>query len=184
MSTIAAERFDRFSILLHWLTALLVAGLWGMGHTWNMFDRATGIPGVMKSLHVSFGGLLALVLMVRLLWRATHAAPADEAPGSLMTRAAHGVHLLLYALLIAEVVLGFLLRWAGGRPVSLFGMMDIPALMDLGTGWRRTLFGWHALAANGIMIVAGLHAAAALLHHYVLRDNVLRRMLPAPRRTL
>lgn len=86
-------------------------------------------------------------------------------------------HWVLYCgLIFAALVLGLANVWVRGD--SLFNLFAVPAYDPGNRALRRLIGGWHALAANGIMILAGLHAAAALFHHYVLRDGVLRRMLP------
>lgn len=166
-------RYDRPMILLHWLTALLIAAAWLGAQAIDLFPRDQRPPVV--SLHMLAG--LAVGLM--LVWRAALrfggrvALPAAE-PG-LMERAARATHVVLYALMAALVVLGIANAWARGD--SLFGLLSLsaaPAERDL----RRAIGGLHELAANAILVVAGLHAAAALFHHYVLRDGVLRRMLP------
>jgi cytochrome b561 len=80
---------------------------------------------------------------------------------------------------VAQVALGFLLRWAQGEPLTFFGLLSMPTLVTLDHGFARTLGGLHDNVAWAIIIIAGLHAGAALLHHYVLRDDVLLRMMPA-----
>jgi cytochrome b561 len=96
-----------------------------------------------------------------------------------MIRLAHLAHWGLYALLLALVPLGFAIRWSGNHPLSFFGLIDIPAAFRLARPNARSARELHELAANILMALAGLHAAAALFHQYVLRDGVLARMLPA-----
>ncbi len=90
--------------------------------------------------------------------------------------AAHTVHLLLYVLLGIEVVLGWNFRWAQGEALSFFGLFTIPAPAVYAPESRHLLAFLHYWTANAIMILAALHAVAALAHHYVLRDDVLLRM--------
>jgi cytochrome b561 len=88
-------------------------------------------------------------------------------------RLAHGV---LYLLLIVTVLLGVANAWVRGD--TLFGLFKIPAFDPGNTELRESVEDWHGLSANILLALAGLHAAAALLHHYVFKDDVLRRMLP------
>jgi cytochrome b561 len=81
---------------------------------------------------------------------------------------------------IGTVLLGLATMWSEGS--SIFGLFQVPKMPGTDKALAHQIFGWHALAANAVLIVAGLHAAAALGHHYVLRDAVLARMVPFVRR--
>ena len=74
------------------------------------------------------------------------------------------------------IVLGFLFRWAQGEPFAFFGLFDIPTLVSIDHEQRRFFGGLHNTVAWSIIVLACIHAVAALVHHYVLRDGVLRRM--------
>lgn len=169
----AAARYDATSILLHWVTALLIATLWGVGQTIDFWPR--GLPRIeYRSVHFLLGAALAGVILARLGWRATRGRRLPVEGPRLAALAARIVHHLLYALVVLTLGLGVLTAFAQGD--SVFGLFALPAW---GAGLARSLRGWHSLAANAILVVAGLHAAAALGHHFVLRDGTLRRMLPA-----
>ena len=169
-------RHDRATIVLHWTTAALVAVLWTIGQTIDMFpDGPLRID--YRSIHIACGVLLGVVLVARLTWRLTRRQglpPIDHGVLLFIARFTHG---LLYALLIIAVGLGLAYLWVRGD--SIFNLFQIPAYDPAN---RRALSqqvgGWHALAANTILVVAGLHAAAALFHHFILRDATLSRMLP------
>lgn len=177
------QRYDAFSITLHWITAFSVIFLFASAHIWEQLEKGTPLRKGLQAWHISFGILLALVMVVRPLWRLysqrqSHLAVAP-APGSASMRiGAHAVHGLLYLLLLTQVVLGFLFRWSQQEPFSFFGLFDVPTFIHVDTTLRHTLAGLHNNVAWALIILAGVHALAALLHHYVLRDNVLRRMLP------
>lgn len=169
-------RYDGIAITFHWLTALLIAVLYALGQLRDLPGRGSALSHWMLNTHYSLGLALAAVIVLRLAWRATHRPPAQER--GLMGAAAHAGHVALYGLVIATVVFGITSRWFSGQAIPFFGFFTVPPLMDLGSAVRHSLRSLHELAANGVMILAGLHAAAALLHHYVLRDEVLHRMLP------
>ncbi|MDE2005861.1 MAG: cytochrome b/b6 domain-containing protein [Rhodospirillales bacterium] len=171
----AAARYDSTSILLHWLTAGLVAALWTSGQTTDFWPRGTARTAYI-SVHVLLGMALGAVILIRLAWRRTGGARIVPEGPALLAKAATGVHHLLYALVVTTVTLGLL--FASARGFQLFGSIALPVVL---ADFKRTLGSWHGLAANAVVILAGLHAAAALGHHYLLRDGTLRRMLPVRR---
>ncbi len=173
--------YDRVEIALHWTTAAFVAVLWLLGQGWGYLPRGSDGRHALQDLHVSLGLLFTAVLAARILWRLGPGRRPLPATTGLAEVAAKLVHYLLYVLLTGQVVLGWLWRWANHDPLSLFGLFTIPSPAAF-TKAQKTLFGnLHGTIANVILILAGLHAAAALFHHFALRDGVLRRMLPAGR---
>jgi cytochrome b561 len=164
------------SIWLHWLTAGLIIALWLEAQIIDAFGH--GAPEVyMRSLHITVGVGFALVLAARVLWRLIGARRPKFAENDLLERAAHATHYVLYALAGIIVVLGCLTVWMQGD--SIWNLFTVPAYDPANIrAMSRLMRGWHGTAANAILILAGLHAAAALFHHYLLRDDVLRRMLP------
>jgi cytochrome b561 len=174
-------RYDGVEIALHWATAAFVAVLWLLGQGWGFLPRGSDGRHTLQSLHVSLGLLFTAVLAARILWRIGPGRRPLPAGSGLAEVAAKLVHYTLYALLGAQIVLGWLWRWANHDPLSLFGLFTIPSPIAF-TKTQQHLFGdLHGTIANVILILAGMHAAAALFHHFALRDGVLRRMLPAGR---
>ena len=170
------SRYDRTTITLHWLTAGLVVMLFLLAEGWGFVPRDIRKAG--QSLHISLGILLAAVLVARLAWRGSAGRRLPPANSGLLHFAAKAAHHVLYLLLAAQVTLGFLFRWAQGEPFAFFGLFDVPAAFAPDHDLAQTIGGLHDTVAWTIIVMAGLHAAAALIHHYVLRDGVLRRMLP------
>ncbi len=168
-------RYDGISILLHWLTALLIVVLWTLGQTIDWFPR--GAPKIdARSTHIVLGATLGVVIIVRLLWRGSAGRRLPLARADWLGVTAKVVHYGLYLLVVVTVVLGILNAWQRGD--VLFNVYTIPTLVPGDHALRRTLQGLHGDFADIVLILAGLHAAAALAHHYLLRDRVLRRMLP------
>ncbi|MHB8815144.1 MAG: cytochrome b [Steroidobacteraceae bacterium] len=170
-----AVSYDSVSIALHWLTAGLVVILWTLGQTIDFF--AKGAPKIdARSVHITLGATLGIVLIVRVLWRASAGRRLPLANSGWLGVTAKVVHYGLYLLVGVTVVLGIFNAWQRGD--VLFNVYTIPKLIPGDLALKRTLEDLHGDFADVVLIVAGLHAAAALAHHYLLRDRVLRRMLP------
>ena len=177
-SDAAAERglrHDPATIALHWISALLVIALWTIGQTVDVFPNGP-LRIDYRSVHIVLGVTLGALLLVRLGWRLTRRETLPPIDHGLLLAIARITHWLLYALLIAAVVLGIANVWVRGDVI--LNLFQVPPYDPGNRTLRQLVGGWHALAANAVLIVAGVHAAAALFHHYVLRDATLRRMLP------
>lgn len=164
---------------IHWVVFLLVIGLYGLTYAEDLFPRGDPNRDLVWWFHISFGLLLFALVILRVSLRLVYGAP--ELPSEMRPLErwlAKIAHLLLYALLVAIPVLGILLTWFRGDALSFFGLFTIPSpfLPDRPTaGFIKEL---HELCANLILALAGLHAIAALWHHFVRKDDVLKRMLP------
>jgi cytochrome b561 len=169
--------YDNVAVALHWTTALLVVVQFAFAETWDYFAKPT--QETMQSLHVSLGVLLIAVIVARIVWRLIPGHQVSSLDIGWARIASKGVHYLLYLLLGAQVVTGFLFRWAQGHSVSFFGLFAIPSPFDaFDKASRRQVHTIHEWLGWAIVIVAFAHALAALYHHYVLKDRVLMRMLP------
>ena len=167
--------YDRTTIQLHWMTAGLVALLWGIAQIIDFFPR--GQPRTtIRSMHILLGVILAVTLVTRIIWRARSGRRLPLPEPGFIGYSAKIVHYGLYVLLAATVVLGVANVWVRGD--SIFGLFSVPRYATSDKILRHTVGDLHGTFANAILIVAGLHALAALTHHYVLHDSMLRRMLP------
>jgi cytochrome b561 len=177
-STLVEEpsaRYDSASIFLHWTTAALVVVLWLVGEFIDDFARGT--PRIMaRSTHIALGVALALVISIRIAWRASSGRRLPLAVPGALGYAARIVHYGLYVLIAAPIALGLVNVWVRGD--SIFGLFSVPRLAPGNGDLKETIEELHEWFANAVLIVAALHVAAALFHRYVLRDEVLRRMLP------
>jgi len=126
--------------------------------------------------------LLAAAIVARLVWRWMPGHQVSSLEAGWMRLASKAMHYALYALLIAEAALGFAFRWGAGRPMEFFGAGIPPLTGAIDKATRHDLREIHEWIGWAIVIIAVLHALAALYHHYVLKDRVLERMLPAARR--
>jgi len=171
------------AIILHWLVAVVVVGLFGLG--WWMTDLSYYDEWYRLGpfWHKSIGLTLLLVLLLRLVWRFINPPPAPLSSHSLwQQRLAHGAQLFLYLLLFISLISGYLISTADGRPIAWFGWFDVPAL-ELGIEQQEELAGSiHWYGALALMGLAALHSLAALKHHWIDKDQTLVRMLkPAPK---
>jgi cytochrome b561 len=171
----AVDTYDSRTVMLHWVSAVLVLALWVLGQCVDFFPKGT--PRITaRSLHISLGLLLGVVLIVRLVWRFAGGVQLPVADSGLAARLAASVHRFLYVLLVASVVAGMAYLWIRGD--TLFNWFTVPAFDPGNKALRDNAGEVHEFMANLLLIVAGLHALAAVWHHRVMRDGVLRRMWP------
>jgi len=167
--------YDRRTIQLHWLTAVLVGLLWGIAQIIDFFPK--GAPKIaVRSVHIVLGVGLAVVLLQRIVWRIRSGRRLPLVNDGLVGHSARIVHWALYAGLAAVIVLGIANAWARGD--SIFNLFSIPKLYASKPQLKPSIENLHKTLANALMILAAAHATAALVHHFILRDSVLRRMLP------
>lgn len=174
----ADEHYDRTSIALHWSAAILIVCQWLSGQTIDWF--AKGAPRIdARSVHLVIGLLLIGIMSFRIWWRLSRGGRMTAATSRGWTLLAQGVQGLLYILIVAVLVGGVATELLRGD--IFFGLFQLPRPGALAGVARHDLSerigALHGLAANIILVLAGLHAAAALFHHYVLKDAVLKRML-------
>lgn len=169
--------YDRVAITLHWLTAALVIIQFVLALTWGYFPRST--RHLMIVTHMSFGIILTAVIILRIVWRLIPGHQMPTIVSGWVEIASKAVHYLLYVMLAAEAVLGFVLRWSGNESMSFFGVPIPPPFAPFSKPVHHLIGGIHEWNGYAIVAIAFLHASAALFHHYVLRDRVLHRMLPA-----
>ena len=172
------QRYGLVAIALHWLVAITVIGMFILGlwmtsltlyHPW--YHRA-------PYLHKSIGLLLFMVMVVRLVWRLGNPRPEPLPTHARWERmAAHLMHGVLYLLLFTVMIFGYLISTADGRAIESFGLFSIPATITSIPDQEDVAGEIHEVLAITLIVLVVLHAAAALKHHFIDRDNTLRRML-------
>lgn len=172
------DGYGMVAIALHWVVALVVVGLFALG-LW-MVELTYYDPWYRRApdIHKSIGVLLFATMLLRLAWRLTNPSPAP-APGvsereHRLARLAHG---LLYALLFAIMLSGYLISTADGRPIEVFGWFSVPATLARREAQADIAGELHLILAVTAIVIAALHALAALKHHFIDRDRTLLRML-------
>ena len=162
---------------LHWWMAALLIGLIGMGL--YMADQPDGdAKWALFDLHKSLGVTAFLLLLARAFWRAYSPPPKPPASMSdLENSVARAGHFLLYVAMFALPFTGYLDSSLGGYHISVFGLFDVPLLLAKNESLGKLAETAHSLIAYGLIALVVLHAGAALKHHFVAKDDVLRRML-------
>jgi len=171
-------RYGVISMSLHWLMAIAVYGMFGLGLWMVTLSYYDGWYHQAPELHKSIGFMLMLALVVRLLWRHISPVPPALKSQTRFTRiSAAAAHIAPYALLFAILISGYLISTADGKPISVFGLFDVPALLA-DAGPQADLAGSvHLWLAWGVVILSVLHGLAAMKHHFIDKDATLTRML-------
>ena len=173
-----ASRYGSLSIGLHWLMLLLIAAAYACIELRGNFPKGSDIREGLKTWHFMLGLSILVLVLVRLAAHFIGTLPRIEPdPPKWQSLFAKLMHIALYALMIGMPLLGWLTLSAEGKFVPFFGL-QLPSLV----GESKSIAGWakelHETGGTVGYFLIGLHAAAALFHHYVVRDNTLRRMLP------
>ena len=179
MTEVRGGHYDRVAKSLHWLiVALLIAQYifaWTMPHIGRTVPKS-----ILIDCHLWFGVAILLVAVVRLIWRIMHGEPVPEdGLPPWQVASARIMHWLLYVLLFVVPILGWINASWRNMPVTVFNLIELPKLIGTrAPGWSWTGDTHVLIAEYGLLVLAGLHIAAALYHYFVRRDGVLQRMLP------
>jgi cytochrome b561 len=163
---------------IHWLTAVFVAAGWLLGTFIDDFSRP--VHAAMLVVHMALGQYVIALLVVRAAWRLIDPPPPPEKTrlGRLQEMAATVTHYLMYALLLAVPCLGIIVQLTRGNMLPIVGLWDVASPWAANRTLARGALRVHEYVANTLVALAGLHAAAALMHHWVLGGRTLVRMLP------
>jgi cytochrome b561 len=174
------RRYSSTAQLLHWGSALLVGCAWVLGSFGDDLPKGS-IRELGEFIHVSAGQLIVVLLLTRLVWRAINPPPPVEATplGQWADQGGRIMHFVLYTLLAAVPTAGLVLLFAGGNGLPLFGLGEIPSPWLKEKAFEHAAKEVHETLANALIILAMLHACAALAHHYYFKDRTMIRMLPS-----
>jgi cytochrome b561 len=180
--TAPAHRYSLTAIVLHWVLALAILGLFGVGL--YMTDLPFS-PARLKlyNWHKWAGVTILMLSALRLLWRLTHRPPAlpdpiVDAMPAWQRWAHHGTHHALYALFFLVPLIGWAYSSAAGFPIVVFGVLPLPDFVPVDKALAEMIKPLHELSAFALVGLAGLHMAAALKHQWIDKDGLLQRMLP------
>lgn len=180
-----AKRYSSVAISLHWLIAVLLAGLVVVAKVMNSLSDDDPLRFTLIQWHKSFGIMVLLLVVARVLWRVTHRPPKLPAAMKGWEKlASAGAHVALYLLMLAIPLSGWMMVSASplNLKTELFGAISWPHLPYLTTLtdkqlWAERLVMSHHWLANGLLVLVILHVAAALRHQFVLKDNLMARMV-------
>jgi len=131
------------------------------------------------SWHKWLGVTIFMLAIVRIVWRATHRVPAPPAAMPAWQKAAAGAsHIMLYILIVAIPLSGWLYSSAAGVQTVYFGVIPLPDILSKDKPLSGFLKEVHGILNNGLAILVAIHVVAALKHYFIDRDSVLKRMLP------
>jgi len=176
--TNSPSTYGLLHIALHWLSALLVFGLFGLG-LW-MVDLTYYDTWYRQAplLHKGFGVILTIFTLLRLLHLALYGKPRALANHKFWEQLSAKIgHVLLYLLLCALPISGYLISTADGRALSVFDAFSIPAVFADGVISEDLAGQVHEILAYSLIVLATLHALAALKHQFIDKDSTLKRML-------
>lgn len=165
--------YDRPTVVLHWLTAIVVLAQWGGALSMDLVDERP-IRMIYWTVHIGLGTALFVVMLARLAWRRMGGRVLPPVGTGAVATVARATHHLLYTLIVFLILLGFAILALRGWP--LIGLFTITPVVPGYHAFSSTLIGVHKWTAHMLMAVALGHALVALYHHLVLKDGVLRRM--------
>lgn len=175
---ITRNRYDALSIAVHWLTLLLLVAVYAAILLRELYPKGSDPREALKAWHFMLGltvfGTVGIRVVLRLLFRAPSITPT---PPAWQRWLAATVHLALYLFLIVMPLLGWLTLNAKGKPIPFFGL-EVPALIGPDKALGDALEEIHETIGTFGYYLVGLHAAAALFHHYFMGDDTLARILP------
>jgi cytochrome b561 len=173
-----STQYNSAQIVIHWLIFLLfVVALVSIEYR-DSVPKASGqaLRDTLRAIHVSAGLLALLLTVVRLEELLRRGAPPALGQARWQITSAHLLHATLYVVMFALPITGIVFAQAGGRPVAFFGW-ELPLMVAKNADLRHNVRELHEFLGSAVYVLVGLHVAAALWHHFVVRDDTLRRML-------
>jgi cytochrome b561 len=162
--------------VFHWLIMALLLVQYLIG--WLMPDIHRGPPGIPMTFHISVGMAILVLIVLRFAWRIAHPVAPESSLQPWQRLSSEAVHWLLYALVLATTVTGWVFASFRGWGVSFFFMTPIPMLASENAAAGKAIDGLHQAMEWALLAVIGIHVAAALVHLFVYRNRIMQRMLP------
>ena len=171
----ADNRYGVIAILLHWVMAILLIGLLVLGL------YMVAVPISLEKLklygwHKEYGMLALMLVMIRMVWRVANIIPSLSLPLWEII-AARTVHWAFYGFMFAMPITGWIITSAAGLPVSFFGLFVFPNLVSPHPDLMQLFQEIHEWLGYGLIATIVLHTSAALKHHFINKDDILKRML-------
>jgi len=162
--------------IFHWLIVALLVVQYPIG--WLLPDLHGNMKPPIMTFHVSFGILILILIVLRLAWRLTHPVAPESSLPPWQRLSSEAVHWLLYVLVLATTVTGWLSASFRGWSISLFYLVPLPMLASENESAAEAFDGWHQAMGWTLLAMVGIHVASAMAHLFIYRDRIMQRMLP------
>jgi cytochrome b561 len=163
--------------VFHWLVVALLLVQYPIG--WLMPDIHRGMsPGAPMTFHVSIGIVILTLIILRFAWRLAHPVAPESSLPPWQRLASEAVHWALYALVLATTITGWLFASFRGWSLSFFYLFPLPMLASDNAAAGKAIDGWHQAMEWTLLVLIGIHVAAAMAHILIYRDRIVQRMLP------
>jgi cytochrome b561 len=162
--------------VFHWLIVALLLVQYLIG--WLMPDIHRGPPGAPMIFHISVGMTILLLIVLRLAWRLAHPVAPESSLPQWQRLSSEAMHWLLYALVLATTITGWVFASFRGWSISFFYLAPMPMLASENSAAVKTIDGLHQAMEWTLLVVIGIHVAVALAHVFIYRDRIMQRMLP------
>lgn len=169
------SRYSSPRIALHWLMLLLLVAVYASMEFRDFFPKGSDARELLKTWHYMLGLSVLALVALRLLARWLQPGPPLEPGPRWQMALARATQVALYIFMVVMPLLGWLTLSAAGKPVPFFGL-ELPALLAANKDLSHQLKDVHEAIATAGYFLVGLHATGALFHHYIVKDNTLRRM--------
>jgi superoxide oxidase len=174
----SAARYGSLSVALHWLMLVLIVAVFACIELREIYPKGSDPREALKSWHFMLGLLVFVLIWLRIAVHLAGPTPRIEPPPVTWQQwSAKLMHFALYVLMVGMPITGWLILSGEGKPVPFFGL-HLPALISEKRDLAKSIEEIHETAGTVMYWLIGLHAAAALFHHYLVKDNPLTRMLP------
>ena len=161
----------------HWLVVALLLVQYPIG--WLMPDIHRGMsPGAPMTFHVSLGIVILTLIVLRFAWRLAHPVAPESSLPAWQRLTSEAVHWALYALVLATTITGWLFASFRGWSLSFFYLFPLPMLASDNAAAGKAIDGWHQAMEWTLLVLIGIHVAAAMAHIIIYRDRIVQRMLP------
>ena len=171
------SHYGLIAILLHWLSAISIIGLFSLGFWMVELDYYHDWYTTAPYWHKGIGIIFAFVLFFRLFWKAINPKPRSLLSSQWLTSVVSYIHFALYLLLVLIIMSGYFIVAADNRALDVLGLFELPANLQLITNQETLMGDWHRYLSYVLIAIVILHIGAALKHHFIDKDSTLKRML-------
>jgi cytochrome b561 len=174
----SVQQYNKITIFLHWFMLLLIVGVYATMEIKGFFPKGSETRELLKHWHFMLGLAVLALVVLRLTARVIFSRPAiTPTPNKTQELAAKVMQFTLYVFMLAMPIAGWLILSAYGKSIPFFGL-ELPALIEVNKELAHQIKEIHETVAVVGYVLIALHASAALYHHYFMKDDTLKRMLP------